>query len=103
MPCTGEAAADIEGVFRSEELGAELDHASPGRRSVRRLLGLARPGRDAAAIPFGGDVWLLPCPRALDYSPPGDWTLHFRRDAQGDVAGLQVGCWLARKLEYRRA
>jgi len=25
--------------------------------------------------PVGPDVWLLPCPRALDHTPPGDWTL----------------------------
>jgi D-aminopeptidase len=41
-------------------------------------------------------------PRALDHSPPGDWTIAFRRDAAGRVAGAQVGCWLARRLPYER-
>jgi D-aminopeptidase len=48
------------------------------------------------------DVWLLPCPRALDHTPPGDWTLAFRRDPRGRVVGVTVGCWLARGLNYER-
>ncbi|MGC5198622.1 hypothetical protein [Aphanothece microscopica] len=51
---------------------------------------------------MGADLWALPCPRALDHTPPGDWTLAFRRDAAGAVSGVEVGCWLARRLEYRR-
>jgi D-aminopeptidase len=43
----------------------------------------------------GGQIWTLPCPRALDHGPPGDWTL----SAQLDGA-LVVGCWLARGLQY---
>jgi D-aminopeptidase len=49
-----------------------------------------------------GDVWVLPCQRALDHTPPGDWTLAFRRDAAGKVSGVGVGCWLARRLDYTR-
>jgi D-aminopeptidase len=45
---------------------------------------------------------MLPCPRALDHTAPGDWTLRFRRDAAGGVAGVEVGCWLARGLPYQR-
>ncbi len=50
--------------------------------------------------PVGPDLWLLPCPRALDYAPPGDWTLAFERDANGRVGRVRVGCWLARGLVY---
>jgi D-aminopeptidase len=53
--------------------------------------------------PIGPDVWALPCPRALDHTPPGDWTLWFRRDGSGRVAEVSVGCWLARGLRYVRA
>jgi len=52
--------------------------------------------------PIGPDVWALPCPRALDHMPPGDWTLAFRRDAAGRAVGAEVGCWLARRLDYSR-
>jgi D-aminopeptidase len=48
--------------------------------------------------PVGPDVWALPCPRALDHTPPGDWTLCFDRDA----GRVTVGCWLARKLVYQK-
>jgi len=48
------------------------------------------------------DVWVLPCPRALDHTAPGDWTLLFERDSSG-VNTVKVGCWLARDLVYRRA
>jgi D-aminopeptidase len=50
----------------------------------------------------GPDVWVLPCPRALDHTPPGDWTLAFQRDGAGRVASVEVGCWLARRLPYTR-
>ena len=64
--------------------------------------GFLGQGRMEMLEPVGGDVWTLPCPRALDHTPPGDWTLAFRRDAAGRVAGATVGCWLARRLAYVR-
>jgi D-aminopeptidase len=51
--------------------------------------------------PVGPDVWTLPCPRALDHTAPGDWTLAFRREG-GPAVGLDAGCWLARGLKYER-
>jgi len=53
-------------------------------------------------IPVGPDLWRLPMPRALDHSPPGDWTLQFARDAAGQVASVEIGCWLARRVIFRR-
>lgn len=50
----------------------------------------------------GDDVWLLPCQRSMDAPAPGDWTLMFKRDAQGNIAGIRVGCWLAHNLNYRK-
>ena len=55
---------------------------------------------DLALVPHGRDVWLFPCPRALDYGAPGDWTLAFRRDGAGRVESVQVGCWLARNVVF---
>jgi D-aminopeptidase len=52
--------------------------------------------------PIARDLWIMPCPRALDVAPPGDWTLAIRRDDQGRVAGFTLGCWLARGLAYDR-
>ena len=48
------------------------------------------------------DVLALPCPRALDHSPPGGWPLRFSRDGAGRVEGVTVRCWLARGLRYER-
>ncbi|KAK6426347.1 hypothetical protein LTR95_016127 [Oleoguttula sp. CCFEE 5521] len=54
----------------------------------------------------GGDVWLLGNPRGLDSTPPGDWTVIFKRKGgeigKGEVEGVTVGNWLARKMEYER-
>ncbi len=64
--------------------------------------GFLGQGRMEPLEPIGTDTWLLPCPRALDHSPPGDWTLIFRRDEKGRAAGVDLGCWLAPRLTYTR-
>jgi D-aminopeptidase len=51
--------------------------------------------------PIGRDMWALPCARALDHTPPGDWTLAFARDGER-ATSVRVGCWLARGLTYVR-
>ena len=50
----------------------------------------------------GEDIWALECARSMDATPPGDWTLAFKRDEAGNINELSVGCWLARKLVYKR-
>ena len=52
--------------------------------------------------PLAEDVFALACPRAMDSSPPGDWSVVARRDASGKIIGVTVGCWLARKLDFVR-
>jgi len=64
--------------------------------------GMLGQGRMERLQPLGDDVWLIPCLRALDHSPPGYWTLAFQRDETGTLTGVRVGCWLARDLFYRR-
>ncbi len=39
---------------------------------------------------------------AIQFAPPGDWTLSFGCDGAGRVSGATVGCWLARGLAYAR-
>jgi hypothetical protein len=52
---------------------------------------------------LGESVWALGNPRSLDSTPPGDWTVVFKRGQDGkEVEGCTVGCWLARGLEYKR-
>ena len=51
---------------------------------------------------LGGNVFVLGNPRGLDSTPPGDWTVVFQPAKDGKSAGATVGCWLARKVEYKR-
>ncbi len=99
-PPTG--ARDVAGRYRCEEFGAELAVTGAGGVLYGGFSGPLGQGRMELLEPVGADVWALPCHRALDHTPPGDWTLAFRRDAGGTVIGVTVGCWLARGLDYRR-
>ena len=51
----------------------------------------------------GENVWTWACPRALDHTPPGDWTVVFKEDGSGQVAGCTIGCWLARNLDFAKS
>ncbi len=101
-PVTGASAMDVAGRYRCEELDAELAVVDAGGVLYGGFSGFLGQSRMELLGAVGGDVWVLPCPRALDHTPPGDWTLAFRRDAAGRVAGVVVGCWLARRLDYHR-
>jgi len=102
LPCDGAPAKDVTGRYRCEELDAELAVIDAGGVLYGGFSGFLGQGRMELLGPVGADVWVLPCPRALDHTPPGDWTLAFRRDASGLVSGVEVGCWLARRLTYER-
>ncbi len=98
-PCEGRAARDFAGRFRCAELGADLVVEDAGGALYGGFSGFLGQGRMEMLEPIGPDLWALPCPRALDHTPPGDWTLAVRREPDG-VAGITVGCWLARGLSY---
>jgi D-aminopeptidase len=91
-PPTGAAA----GRFHCAELGADLTLVEAGGALHGAFSGFLGQGRMEMLGPVGPDLWTLPCHRALDFNPPGDWTLAFRD------GGVDVGCWLARKLPYDR-
>ena len=93
---------DLPGLYRCAELDAELTVSDAGGVLYGAFSGALGRGRMELLDPVAPDVLALPCPRALDHTPPGDWTLAFRRDAAGRVAGVEVGCWLARRLSYAR-
>ena len=102
QPVAGEARADPGGRYRCAELDAELTIVETGGTLYGGFSGFLGQGRMELLNPIAPDLWALPCPRALDHTPPGDWTLAFRRDASGTAMGIEVGCWLARKLDYVR-
>jgi D-aminopeptidase len=101
-PCTGEAAGDIVGRYSCAELASEITVVDAGGVLYAAFSGFLGHGRMEMLDAAGPDLWMLPCPRALDHTPPGDWSLAFTRDATGRVAGIEVGCWLARRLVYTR-
>lgn len=92
----------LAGRYRCAELDAELTVEDAGGALYGALSGPLGRGRMELLDPVGADVWALPCPRALDHTPPGDWTLAFRRDGAGRAEAVTVGCWLARGLSYAR-
>lgn len=100
--CDGVPAKDVAGRYRCEELDAELTVVDAGGVLYGGFSGFLGQSRMEMLGLVAGDVWVLPCPRALDHTPPGDWTLAFRRDNAGGVTGVDVGCWLARRLNYVR-
>jgi D-aminopeptidase len=102
-PLEGAGTADVTGRFVCDELDADVTVVNAGGALYGGFSGFLGQGRMELLEPIGPDVWALPCPRALDHTPPGDWTLWFRRDGSGRVAEVSVGCWLARGLRYVRA
>jgi CubicO group peptidase (beta-lactamase class C family) len=50
----------------------------------------------------GENVWFWACPRALDHTPPGDWTVAFTEDGEGKLIGCTVSNWLARNNEFKK-
>jgi len=101
-PCDGAPASDVAGRYRCEELDAELTVADSGGVLYGAFSGFLGQARMEMLDAVGPDVWTLPCHRALDHTPPGDWTLALRRDGGGRVSEIELGCWLARKLIYTR-
>lgn len=100
--CEGPAKPDIQGRFRCDELGSELEIANAGGTLYGAFSGKLGRGQMEQLSPIGPDVWALPCQRALDFAPPGDWTLLVQRDDSGAPRQLVVGCWLARNLQYEK-
>ena len=101
-PCPGVAAPDVAGRYRGAELDAEVTRADAGGVLSGGFSGFLGRGRMELLEPVGPDLWALPCPRALDHTPPGDWTLAFARDDAGAPVKVEIGCWLARRLTYTR-
>ncbi|MFT4150018.1 MAG: D-aminopeptidase [Paracoccaceae bacterium] len=94
--------AEIAGRYTSAELGAEMEIAFRDGAAFARFTGLLGTGRMERMAPAGRDVWVVATRRSMDAPAPGDWTLILRRDDAGRVAGLTLGCWLARGVEYTR-
>ena len=99
-PRIGAPAADIAGRYRCAELGGMLTVADAGGVLYGGFSGFLGQGRMELLDAIGPDLWALPCPRALDHTPPGNWTLAVQRDGAGRILNVEVGCWLAHSLSY---
>ena len=102
-PVEAADGGEIAGRFVSDELEAALVIEARDGGVFARFEGMLGTGRMERMAPAGADVWIVATRRSMDAPAPGNWTLVVRRDAGGRVAGLGLGCWLARGLEYRRA
>lgn len=98
----GPSPTDVTGIFHNEELTSLFTVVATGAVIYGSFSGFLGKGQMQALYPVAGDVWRMPCQRAMDAPAPGDWTVHFRRDDQGQVSGLTLGCWLARRIRYEK-
>jgi len=98
----GVPRADIAGRYWSEETESLLEIEPSGRAFAGRFDGFLGRGPMHAIHPVAGDVWKLATPRSMDAPSPGDWTLRVRRGADGGVASVTLGCWLARNVAFSR-
>ncbi|MGO4852961.1 D-aminopeptidase [Phaeovulum sp. W22_SRMD_FR3] len=99
---TGPAQTDIAGLYACGEITGEMEITERGGVFYAGFKGLLGQGAMERLTPVAADLWVMACRRTLDAPAPGDWTLRFHRDASGAIAGLTIGCWLARKVPYRR-
>ncbi|MCE6950809.1 D-aminopeptidase [Cereibacter sphaeroides] len=93
-------ARDIPGRYRSAELEADMVIEARDGGCYAGFEGMLGAGPMERMHPVGPDVWVVTTRRSMDAPAPGDWTLQVRRDEGGRVAGLRLGCWLARNIDY---
>lgn len=96
-------AAEIAGQYVSDEVEAGFEITAQDGAAYIRFAGMLGQGRFERMEPAGQDVWIVAIRRSMDAPAPGDWTMVVRRDDQGRVAGVTLGCWLAREIDYRHS
>ncbi|MBI1217119.1 MAG: D-aminopeptidase [Rhodobacteraceae bacterium] len=92
----------LAGRYWSDELEAALEIDTRDGATFAGFEGLLGAGPMERMYPVGPDVWVITTRRSMDAAAPGDWTVQLRRDDGGAVIGLTLGCWLARRIAYRR-
>ncbi|TPX15889.1 uncharacterized protein E0L32_000223 [Thyridium curvatum] len=94
--------AELQGAYRCAEIDSVFHCSGSGDMLYGMFDGFLGRGPVHMMRSIGQDLWALACPRAMDSTPPGDWTVIVRRDGNGSVAGVTIGCWLARRLEFTK-
>ena len=99
----GDTSMELAGRYHSEELGSDLEIVNAGGSWFAGFRGFLGTGPLMPLAPVGKDLWRLTCMRSLDAPAPGDWTVQVKRSDDGRIAGVGVGCWLARNVTFLRA
>jgi len=94
--------AEIAGRYRCDELDAWLEIEARDGATHVGFEGMLGCGPMERMYPLAKDLWSVTTRRAMDAAPPGEWTVIVQRESDGRVAGLTIGCWLARNIDYRR-
>ncbi|WP_119388964.1 D-aminopeptidase [Taklimakanibacter lacteus] len=97
---SGPSPADVTGSFQCGELDSLFQVTATGNATYASFEGFLGKGAMQPLYPIAGDIWRLPCRRSMDAPAPGDWTVHFHRDAAGKISGVTVGSWLARRVAF---
>ena len=93
-------SSDMHGKYYCDEVDSVFHCSGSGGMLYGSFDGFLGHGPVHLIQSLAYDVWALSCPRAMDSSPPGDWTIVARRDESGDVTSVTIGCWLARNLKF---
>lgn len=92
----------IAARYRSTELEADVVIECRDGAAYLTAEGFLGIGRPEIIKPVGPDLWIVVTRRSMDAPAPGDWTLQVIRDEEGHIAGVTLGCWLARGINYAR-
>ncbi|KIW39348.1 uncharacterized protein PV06_09126 [Exophiala oligosperma] len=92
----------VQGTYRCGETESTFICEGEGDMLYGLFDGCFGRGPPHLMTHLGEDVWVLADPRAMDDTPPGDWTVVFVRNEQGAVVKANIGCWLARKLDFMK-
>lgn len=94
-------AAGVAGRYRSLEMDMEMEIELRDGAGFVRFGGALGQGAMEPLYPIAPDLWELVTRRSMDAPAPGSWTLRVLREA-GTVCGVQLSCWLARDIRYRK-
>jgi CubicO group peptidase (beta-lactamase class C family) len=93
----------LQGKYYCSELGSTFICQGQDNMLYGAFDGVLGEGSVNLMRRLGENVWAWACPRSLDHSPPGDWTIAFKENEDGIVTGCSIGCWLARRLLFSKA
>lgn len=100
LPTTPDA--EFAGRYYSDELDATFTVVAEDGGLYAYCQGILGTGIMERVHPVGPDTWVFVTRRSMDAPAPGNWTITATRGDDGTIKAITLGCWLARKLGYRR-